>query len=128
MNGEMLSELRRIAESENPVPQKQANRLMLAAMVSLISDIQSLRTALMNGQETAKEERQAIRRELMAEIETVKSNPAILLGIWVKKNPKIALLTFLLLFAIINIWFVSDFRGPVLEALGLPNPLVVLIP
>ena len=135
MNGEMLDELRRIASGENPIPQKQANRLLIAAMVGVVEEFTNLRKDLVDSRKIVadalkveQEINRAEHQEIKNALAGVNLNPAIILGAWVKQHPKAAAAAFLVLFVLLNMWFVSDFRGPLLEAVGFPSPLVTAIP
>lgn len=43
---------------------------------------------------------------------------------WIQAHPKLAGLILIVLFVMINAWFVSDFRKPLLSLLGLPADLI----
>lgn len=46
------------------------------------------------------------------------------IGLWVRNNPKMATTVIGIGFILLNLWFVSDFRKPVMTALGLPSDLI----
>ncbi len=45
------------------------------------------------------------------------------IGLWFSRNPKLGTIVISIGLLLLNLWFVSDFRKPVLAALGLPPDL-----
>jgi len=109
-NGEIIRELREIVQGDSQITAKTANRLTLAALADVLEN-----------QKIAAQERKELRE-----------NPAVKLGFFYREHPKRVYLFLAIFLSLMNVWFVSGFRQPILRGLfvwiGMPQEIVDLIP
>ena len=105
----MLEELKEMSEGENPIPTKQMNRLILAGMVALSSQIEDLEI------------------NITKKLEPIKKNPMVALGDFIVAHPKMTAGIVIFLLIISNIWFIDGIRYGVLKWLKVPEELINLL-
>ena len=96
------------SDVESRLTLQQRDRLLLAAMSDLHKEIVSM------------DQRFEKLFELDKRVARLEEKSIVL---WAEKHPKLALTLLAVFLALLNMWFVSDFRKAILAALGLPTEL-----
>lgn len=148
MNGRMLDQLRKQAERGTIKPE-DAILLTLALVQDVGESVKGIEGSiheLKDITEDAKDDREKLRedigevkimlmeqeRRIMAEIDMIKSNPVVSVGVWIGGIPPKMRRWFYLgvvlgFFVLVNLWFVSGFRLWLLEdVLHLPEWVIVI--
>jgi hypothetical protein len=150
-NGDLLRELRSIAQGDDPIPAKAFNRLVIAGLVQLYDQLDGLEgqiTTRVDGlesdlcgyREQYRNEREKqtdmltdVKRSLDAlsgavlEANKLRSNLAVQAGDFVRNHPRLTMAAVIVFLVVANFWFISDFRKVILVAIGLPPDLVTLM-
>lgn len=138
----LLSELRRLAESSKDIPQEAINRLILGALAEVVDRLEKLsmsaedRTvALDKVTDAITEDYTSVTKSLedvnktltqiQSELITIKQNPFIQLGSFVKRHPKTSLVIFILTIAAVTILVTSKpFVVMLLTLAGIPSEAI----
>lgn len=138
----LLSELRRLAESSKDIPQEAINRLILGALAEVVDHLEKLsrsaedRTvALDKVTDAITEDYTSVTKSLedvnktltqiQSELITIKQNPFIQLGSFVKRHPKTSLVIFILTIAAVTILVTSKpFVVMLLTLAGIPSEAI----
>lgn len=138
----LLSELRRLAESSKDIPQEAINRLILGALAEVVDRLEKLsksaedRTvALDKVTDAITEDYTSVTKsiedvnktlmQIQSELTTIKQNPFIQLGSFIKRHPKTALVIFILTIAAVTILITSKpFVVMLLTLAGIPSEAI----
>lgn len=135
-NGEMLAELRDLAQTPQAIKTSAAIRLMLSAQAEMWKAINDMRDETRNyraGREKAEQERDKKIETMCGDVSALKTavnNPLVKIGSFIQNHPKatLTILSILLVMGLIvsNLWLDDSIRYPILAALGIPTELVRL--
>lgn len=127
-NGEMLDELRALAEAEK-IPTTTALRLLMAATAEMYEGMKTV----INGQKDTHDLSEKIEaiddklEGLKKTLEETKRNPMVRLGQFMKDHPKWAWTAASILFLIFNLWFIPGFRRAILILLHVPPEIIQML-
>lgn len=105
-NGKLATELRNMLKSGEKITAQARDEFMLG----MLADIYELLDKLA-GEQTNQEKR-------------VKKLEDTSIVLFAMRHPKVAIMMFIILMTLLNVWFVSDFRHVFLAWLGLPPDLL----
>jgi len=109
--------IQELLDSDDDVPQKVVNKVVLAALGEIKSELQRL-TAI---EESRKTEVNYEHGRFKERIETLEQKNVVM---WVQEHPKGFSILVVAVLVLLNLWFVSDFRHAILPLLGLPANLI----
>ncbi len=112
----ILEELKEIAESEDPIPTKQMNKLLLAGMLSISQSIETLRTT-----------QESCAKMITDALKPIKKNPMVAVGDFIIAHPKTTLMLSIGFLVLSNIWFIDEVRYMVLVWLKVPEAIIKLL-
>ena len=127
-NGEMLDELRALAEADK-IPTTTALRLLMAATAEMYEGMKTVIEG-QKGTHDLSKKIEAIDEKLEGlnkTLEETKRNPMVRFGQFIKDHPKWAWTAGSVLFLIFNLWFIPGFRRAVLILLRLPPEIVQML-
>lgn len=138
-NGQMLNELRKLAESKGELSHEAALRLTLSALANIYDTTQKFidlqEERYKNMERCDNEIAHSIDclstqiTELKQANEKILKNPAIGFGNFITDKPKLSAFLGFAFFVLINLWFLPGFRHLILLWLNVPKEVIdILVP
>lgn len=153
-NGDMIAELRKLAESDGKISTPAALRMTLSALAQQHDTLLKIQadqecvndnreaqdreiTALKNDMEKIKKQVEQIEglseslERLTGEIQklanVLTNNPVVSIGQFIRDHPRLAAAGLAILLILANVWFIEAFRIGILEWLGVPDSIIDLV-
>lgn len=128
----MLGEIEKLAAA-GKIDITAALRLMLTAQGAMMQqqeDGRSERETLKDAVEELSNKVESVSSKVTLihnDIEKIKKNPMTEMGRFIQDRPKLAAAVGIILFMIMNLWFISGFRRAAMIGLGFPMEIVDLL-
>lgn len=147
-NGDLLRELRSIAQGDDPIPAKAFNRLVISGLVQLHDQVNGLEKQITNRVDGLEKDLSGYREQyrdervkqtdMLADVKRsldqlsasvlavtgLRNNLAVQVGDFVRNHPRLSFALFVAFLVAANFWFISDFRKAILVSVGLSPDLV----